>query len=53
MDTINDGDKVNALQNSVKNLVAFIEKGGEVDFVVPDEVAADETKEELFTGSKA
>lgn len=32
-----DGDKVNALNKAVKNLIDFIEFGGEVDFVVPDE----------------
>ncbi len=37
-----DGDKVKALDNSVKNLISFIEKSGEVDFVVLDEVDTDE-----------
>lgn len=32
-----DGDKVNALNKAVKDLIDFIEFGGEVDFVVPDE----------------
>lgn len=32
-----EGDKVKALDTSVKNLVNFIEKGGIVDFVMPDE----------------
>lgn len=32
-----DGDKVNALEKAVKDLIDFIEFGGEVDFVVPDE----------------
>lgn len=33
------GDKVQALDSSIKKLVDFIEKGGEVDFVLPDEGA--------------
>lgn len=32
-----DGDKVTALVKAVKNLVNFIERGGEVDFVVPND----------------
>jgi len=32
-----EGDKVKALDTSVKNLVNFIEKGGVVDFIVPEE----------------
>ncbi|MCQ8129738.1 hypothetical protein [Methylomonas rivi] len=32
-----EGDKVNALDKSVKNLVNFIEKGGVIDFVVPED----------------
>jgi hypothetical protein len=35
-----EGDKVNALDKSVKNLVDFIEKGGEIDFVMPKEPEA-------------
>lgn len=31
-----EGDKVKALDKAVKNLVNFIEKGGIVDFVIPD-----------------
>jgi hypothetical protein len=33
-----EGDKTNALDKAVKHLVDFIESGGEVDFVVPEEV---------------
>ena len=33
----NDGDKVNALNKAVKDLIDFIEFGGEVDFVVPED----------------
>lgn len=41
-----EGDKVNALEKSVKLLVNFIENGGEVDFVLPEEdVVAEEGKE--------
>lgn len=32
-----DGDKITALEKSISKLVDFIEKGGEVDFVVPEE----------------
>ena len=31
-----DGDKVKALDTAVKNLVNFIENGGNVDFIIPD-----------------
>lgn len=34
--TKSEGDKVNALNTAIKNLVNFIQKGGEVDFVVPE-----------------
>lgn len=30
-----DGEKVKALETAVKNLVGFIEKGGDIDFVLP------------------
>lgn len=40
-----DGDKVKALDTAVKNLVNFIEKGGIVDFIVPDEDEAEEGEE--------
>ena len=48
----NDGEKISALESSVKKLVDFIEKGGEVDFIVPDE-ASDEVKNENDPNSKA
>ncbi len=32
----NDGDKVTALNKAVKDLIDFVEFGGEVDFVVPE-----------------
>ncbi len=32
-----EGDKINALQKAVKNLVTFTENGGKVDFVQPKE----------------
>lgn len=52
LDTKNSGDKVNALESSVAKLVDFIEKGGEVDFVVPDEVEPDETNKENDPNTK-
>ena len=37
------GDKIKALDTAVKNLVNFIEKGGIVDFVVPEEEGEEDT----------
>ncbi len=37
-----EGDKVQALENAVKKLVDFVDKGGEVDFVLPEEDSSDE-----------
>ena len=37
-----DGDKINALEKSIKNLVNFIESGGEVDFILPEEEIDDD-----------
>lgn len=37
-----EGDKVKALDTAVKNLVNFIEKGGVVDFVIPEEEEVNE-----------
>jgi len=37
-----EGDKIKALDTAVKNLVNFIEKGGVVDFVVPEEKEGEE-----------
>lgn len=37
-----DGDKITALNKSITKLVDFIEKGGEVDFVIPDEEESDD-----------
>ena len=41
-----DGDKVKALEKAVKNLVDFVEKGGEVDFVSSD--TEEQEKQEEF-----
>jgi hypothetical protein len=38
----NQGDKTIALDKAIKNLVDFLEKGGEIDFVMPD---SDESKD--------
>jgi len=35
-----DGEKGNALRTSVANLVDFLSKGGEIDWVIPDETDA-------------
>ncbi len=32
-----EGDKINALDKAVKNLVNFVENGGVVDFIMPDD----------------
>jgi len=40
-----EGDKITALEKAVKNLVNFIESGGEVDFVMPAENLEDEENE--------
>lgn len=40
-----EGDKTNALDKAVKNLVDFIESGGEVDFIIPEEEAEGEQSE--------
>ena len=40
------GDKIKALNTAVKNLVNFIEKGGVIDFVVPEEEEIEEGEED-------
>ncbi len=42
-----EGDKVTALDKAVKNLVNFIESGGEVDFIIPEEKNEDEEENEI------
>ncbi len=37
-----EGDKITALDKAVKNLVNFIESGGEVDFIIPEEESENE-----------
>ena len=46
-----DGEKINALNKAVKDLINFVEYGGEVDFIMPDEEhdedeGAEENKQE-------
>jgi len=41
-----EGDKVNALDKAVKNLVNFSESGGEVDFIIPKESEGEEEEGE-------
>ena len=41
LDPTTEGDKVNQLSSSIKKLVEFIDKGGEVDFVIPNEDGED------------
>lgn len=41
-----EGDKIKALDTAVKNLVNFIEEGGVVDFVVPEEEELEEGEED-------
>lgn len=40
-----EGDKVKALDTAVKNLVDFVEKGGIVDFIAPDNEESEDNKE--------
>jgi len=40
-----ESDKIKALDTAVKNLVNFIEKGGVVDFVIPEEEESEEDEE--------
>ena len=40
-----DGEKVNALRKAVKDLINFIEYGGEVDFVIPEEAEEHDVEE--------
>ncbi|GHY51722.1 hypothetical protein [Vibrio cholerae] len=42
-----DGEKINALNKAIKNLLDFIEKGGEIDFVVSDDNKGAEELEQL------
>lgn len=44
-DKAGQGDKSTALQKAIKNLIDFLEKGGEVDCVVPDGEADEEEGE--------
>lgn len=41
-----NGEQINALDKAVKNLLDFIEKGGEVDFVIPEENGEESESEE-------
>ena len=44
----NDGDKAAALNKAIKNLIDFVESGGEIDFVVPkDETEDDKEKTDV------
>ncbi len=51
IDNNGEGEKVNALNKAVKDLIDFIEYGGEVDFIVPD-VDNEELNVEEGEGSK-
>lgn len=44
-----EGDKINALEKAVSKLLNFIELGGEVDFIIPEEdmVESDEEVEQI------
>jgi hypothetical protein len=41
-----DGEKVNALNKAIKDLIDFIEFGGEVDFIVPIENNGESERDE-------
>jgi hypothetical protein len=47
-----EGDKVTALNKAVADLVDFLEKGGEVDFVMPQEPESEETEEKETTQTR-
>lgn len=41
IDSKKEGDKITALEKSIKNLINFTENGGKVDFIQPNEPEAD------------
>lgn len=47
-----DGERINTLEKSVKQLVNFIEKGGEVDFLVQDEAEANLEEEDAAANTR-
>ncbi len=46
------GDIITALNKAIKNLVNFIESGGEVDFILPDEENDDEEENKQISNYK-
>ncbi len=40
-----DGDKITELNKSITDVVNFVRKGGEVDFVIPEQIAPDSDEE--------
>lgn len=42
-----DGDKVKALEKSVRNLIDFVENGGEVDFFTDEDNISENTKQDI------
>ncbi len=42
-----DGEKLKVLEKSVKNLINFVENGGEVDFYADDESISDDNKQDI------
>lgn len=44
--SIEDGEKRNALSQSIKKLIDFIEKGGEIDCYLPEETIEEENEED-------
>jgi hypothetical protein len=49
-----EGDKITALDKSVKDLVNFIERGGEVDFIIPeDKTSGDVADDDLSMQAKS
>ena len=43
-----DGERITALEKAVKTLVGFIDLGGEIDFMVPEEENSENTSEKAF-----
>ncbi len=52
IDIEQEGDKVKALNKSVKNLVEFIEKGGVVDFIAPEDSEIEDGEEDKHAALK-
>jgi hypothetical protein len=50
--TSENGDKIIALEKSIKTLLDFIDSGGEIDFIVPEENSSSEESEKIDSFKK-